>query len=402
MSQNDLTPVEPPSPAFVAAQAQLETLRQVFATQGQRLKTGLVSRQALTTTCDKGKSQSKPIPSLPPHLGWHGPRKQSPVRQLPNNRQALLICTANAAEPVAGAADLPQPETDQNATVKVHPALAGALLHSEQVAAGRIWLLLRHLDRKGQGWITIADARKALTNSAAPLRTCGWRQLRNLLRQGNGVFWQRTRDRIWLYSLMRVASALDIVHFKGIQVKLPVQALSGTIGIVRAHLYAVYHAGRDGQPISREAIQIQTKVAYSSQRNYEQRTKITSRPNYAILAKYDATTMAEKTWRHGHATFRFTDKHGNHGACNAQYIARQLPNSYYVKHVRPTSRNSKQLNRALKDLSPSGTTGNGKRDTCRIYFQQGKAAARAKATGHTVYWRSTQPAFWYALEPEIV
>lgn len=402
VSQNDLPSFEPPSPALLAAQAQLQALRRVHAAQYLQQNAERMARRSQPFNYDEATPQPYSPSQLPSHLGWHGPRIERPSCNKAISHDQRSPCTISAADPVSVATDLLQFGSVESATISIHPALAGALLRSGHAASGRIWMLLRHLDTEGRGWISIADARKALTDAVAPLRICGWRQLRNLLRQGNEIFWQRTRDRIWLHSLVRVAAVLDVAHFKRVRVLLPVQALCGTIGTVRAHLYAVFHAGREAQPISRETIQVQTGIARSSQRNYEQHAQVAIRPNYAILAPYTSATMTETVWQHGHATFQFTDKHGIHGPRNSQYIARQLPNSYCVKHTRQTSRNNRRLNRALKDLSHSGTTGNGKQDTNRLYFQDVRAAIRVKAIEDAVYWRSAQNTFWYALNPEIV
>ena len=94
--------------------------------------------------------------------------------------------------------------------IKLHPELAAAFLKHEVAAAARIWLLLRESDADGRGWIAVVDARQQLTDKASHLRICGWRQLRNLLHTGSGVFWERDKEQIWLRSVAKVAHQLEV------------------------------------------------------------------------------------------------------------------------------------------------------------------------------------------------
>ena len=105
-----------------------------------------------------------------------------------------------------------------------------------------MYLLLRHLDKSGRGWLQIEDIRERLTRKDSPLKVMGWRRLRMLLHQGFGVFWERDRQgRLWLRSALRIALELGCHRLKGKRVELPVEALLGGIGTVRAHFYASFH-----------------------------------------------------------------------------------------------------------------------------------------------------------------
>jgi hypothetical protein len=118
------------------------------------------------------------------------------------------------------------------------------MLRKEQVAAGRIWLLLKYLDDSGRGWISVAAARDSLSRKNAELRVCGWRQMRKLLARGEGLFWRRAGDRIWLRSAAKVAAALGVVRLSGSPVAFPVDTLLQGIGDARAHLFATFHSSR--------------------------------------------------------------------------------------------------------------------------------------------------------------
>ena len=82
------------------------------------------------------------------------------------------------------------PDTDAS-VFAIHPSLALALLRRQQVAAGRLWLLLRALDDAGRGWLNRTDIEAAFTNPDAPTRFCTPRYLRQLLAEGDGFFWER-------------------------------------------------------------------------------------------------------------------------------------------------------------------------------------------------------------------
>ncbi len=62
------------------------------------------------------------------------------------------------------------------------------MLKQEQVACGRVWLLLRYLDEAGQGWVAPDEVRRLLTDTDSSLYLFGERQLRKLLAQGEGLF----------------------------------------------------------------------------------------------------------------------------------------------------------------------------------------------------------------------
>ncbi|MCZ7668743.1 MAG: hypothetical protein M5U34_16865 [Chloroflexi bacterium] len=68
------------------------------------------------------------------------------------------------------------------------------------------------------------------------------------MHQGEGLFWQRDKERIWLRSAGKVAANLDVRQLNGRPVAVPVKHLLGSIGEARAYLYATFHAGRQAVP----------------------------------------------------------------------------------------------------------------------------------------------------------
>ena len=282
--------------------------------------------------------------------------------------------------------------------VKLHPSLGLGMLKQEQSAAGRIWLLLRAIDRAGSGSVAIADARALLSAKESAMRVCGWRQLRNLLRQGQGVFWDRDAKRIWLRSVVKVAAALDVTRFDGAPVALPVCALLGSIGDVRAQLYAAFHSGRSvtgrSKPIARATLSTLTGVAESSQRIYEQRCTVVTQFQYAIGPAQDKIEQKDG-WQQGNRSFLLTDHQGKYGQRGNSYLAWQLPNTYSKTHRQLTRGNQKRLNQQLADLLNKGTTGNGKPMVERTYFSAVEMMGqRYKVNSTDGYWQPSTDGMW--------
>ncbi|MBP6786427.1 MAG: hypothetical protein KA170_02475 [Candidatus Promineofilum sp.] len=286
--------------------------------------------------------------------------------------------------------------------LKVYPDIALAMLRSKTAAAGRVWLLLRHSDAAGRGRIPTTAAAGLLTGDGSPLRICGRRQLANLLRAGDGLYWQRDTGRdgaewLRLGSTARVAAGLGVRRLGGSPVAVPPAALTGTIGQARAHLYAAFHSGRTrtdlltgerraAGPIARATLCKLSGAAANSQRNYERRTRVGRRSAIAVGPLVVAADEHEVAWRRGQALFRLRDGHGRHGRPGAVYLAWQLPNEYTGPHATLPRGRQKRLNRALADLFHDGMTGNDERTA------RGDSGQWAVATGQSPAGRTEEAA----------
>ena len=336
----------------------------------------------------------------------------------------LPIALETAVSAVSAQAVLPSPDARtisltktqrhvrvEETMIKLQPSLALAMLRSGQAATGRLWLLLRYLDENGRGWLELADIRARLTKKGSPTRLCGQRQLRALLQQGNGIFWQRDKTRVWLSSTAKVAAGLGVRRLSGNPIALPLAVLLEPIGLVRAHLYASFHSsrmGRSGQsaaPISRVSLTAVSGVSRRSQHAYERRAGVVVRPNIALGAPLNRHATETVAWHHGRAAFVFTDRQGKQGKPGQQYLAWRLPNSYSGPHTRLGRGRQRQLNRQLVDLRHNGDAGNGRlaeRWRRRRYTANGVLAARCQkqAPQAWVYWLGRDgrdAAFWYVL-----
>jgi len=390
-----------PSQALLAANQRLLRLREAY-------NAGISSSPPPVCAAPAAAPTSQ---QLPAHLGWHSPAVTAALRSSGAAGQgaAEQTCPECSRRQEKGEetclpihTTLPNPES----VTCLHPSLALAMLGQEQTAPGRLWLLLRYLDVAGSGQVTIEMARQAFTGKDASLRFCGWRQLRNLLRQGEGVFWQRDKRTIWLRSLPNVANSLGVDRLQGRPVALPVEVLTAGISTFRAHLYASFHAGSAGTPISRDTLTDLTGLSHNSQRSYEDQAKVQATPNFAIGPQLGLVDAQELHWEKGGAAFILTDHQGRRGPVGQQYHVWQLPNSYSASHALLPKGRQKALNQAVADLRIIRDAGNDHQQVVRFnrrYHPNGAAAASSfnRQPEMPAYWPSTRK-WWNVLSrPEI-
>lgn len=403
MSRSEAAAV-PVSPALWSAQQQLLELRKqrriisVVENEDGRLPEviGHSSGQS-GANCKglRGENAQKIVSILPDHLGWESVHITAVCRSKSshNAESSDSLWWQKLAVEASEAPVIPSPTS--NLALKLYPSLALAMLREGQVAAGRIWLLLRHLDEQGRGWIDVDQARNQLSGKEMPLRVCGWRHLRNLLAQGEGIFWQRQETRLWLRSTNKVAAALGVIRFNGKPVDLPLAILTESIGVVRAHFYASFHSGRDHErPIARQTLQRLGGICPHTQRDYEKRANVKTKTNFAIGAKYTSAQAEEIAWQHGGACFQLTDRQGQQGKPGTTYLAWQLPNSYCGPHSQQGCGGQKRFNKKLADLRPKGTAGND-HSMVKRYYSNGQLAAKAFNRGHEdIYWQGHRIYYW--------
>lgn len=376
-----------PSQALLAAQEKLLALRQQVHIYREPVESPIKDQLGKT---------SPPMTIWPTHLGWHS-ESLSRLGQQPQAGKPVFV--ENAFFMGTAAAEFP-PASTPPATLTLSPDLALAILNHNRVAESRIWFLLRHLDEAGRGWLEMAQVRRSLCDATSVWRLCGWRQLRILLGQGEGLFWQKQGDRLWLRSVVKVAAALGLTHLSGYPIILPLLTLTRPIGEVKAHFYASFHSGRNHphQPIARATLSHLSGVSHQTQRSYEKRVGVRPQTNFALGEIATPETQEECAWQRGSGMFTFTDYNGEQGQAHTTYLAWQLPNDYTGPHQPQPKRHQKRLNRRLADLRQQGTAGNGPRH--KRFFAQG-AEAVTKQKGEEVYWRGRgkrgQGQIWYLL-----
>jgi len=401
------------SPALALAQEKLLRLRQALDaknSQGKSLAWG-----------DRGRFPSPPLSSLfeqiihlPPHLGWESAQATAVLRQ--EEKRDVCDAVHDVHQPtIRRHASRSTPQKERTPFIKVYPSLAQGIIREGQAAAGRVWLLLRYLDENGRGWVTEFEAQMHLTTKTSPTRIFGKRQWRNIIKKGDGIFWQRENGRLWLNSVGKTAAALGVWQLNGQPVKLPVSGLTGKIGTVRAHLYAAFHSSRtvvrsgdqpQSKPIARASLSARFNISPRTQRSYERKARIKSHKNYAVGAKNASGRTEKAAWQHGTAVFPFVDHLGKHGRPGASYLAWQLPNHYFGPHPAACRGQQKRINRELADLFMKGMTGNDNESVdknTRRFCDNGRLAAKVynqNQAAQDVYWRSPGKNIWHVLEAE--
>ncbi|MCI0575878.1 MAG: hypothetical protein L0332_28325 [Chloroflexi bacterium] len=287
-------------------------------------------------------------------------------------------------------AEPPETPPSIKETVKHYPSLGAAVLKAGQVPCYRLWLAGRLLDETGRGWLRIDVVTGQLTSQGAPLRLCGRRRLRQTLQAGEGRFWRRdNQGRLWLVGTAQLAAALGVDRLAGRPVELPVAALTGGVGVFKAHLYAAWHSGRkQANPISRQTQEALMGVPARTQRHYDQVAGVSSKRNLAVGDKYDEEVMEQRAWQRGRAVFEFVDVQGRQGPKDRHYVAWRLPNSYQGPHRQAARGRQRKVNRRLKDLVNERAQGNGSQKVGRLFYRDGTEAGRAfnRRSGSEAYW----------------
>ena len=396
------------SPKLWAAQQRLLELR-----KGQQatkfvaeVKDGRSPRESVRQRKGATDNLEDVVARLPKHLGWESVRVTAVCRSKSSHKakeadsswwrslvaeRVVDTVVSSSSEP----ASVPTPSSQ--ITIRLYPSLALAMLREGHVAAGRVWLLLRHMDEVGCGWVAVSQAKALLCDKASGLRVCGWRQLRKLLAAGEGVFWLRAGERLWLRAVGKVAAALGIGRLAGKPVALPIHILTEGIGTVRAHFYASFHSGRDEKrPIARQTLQRLGGICPHTQREYEKQAQVKKQRNFAIGPKTKSAQAKDTAWRQGSACFELTDYQGQLGQPGMSYLAWQLPNSYCGPHGRASRGGQRRLNRELADLLQQGTAGNDQALVAKRYYGDGQLAAKAFNRGKAgIYWRErAERWFW--------
>lgn len=375
------------SPDVEAAQRRLLMLRKTISQQPHK------TDESDSFQGEKGAvSIQKAFESLPSHLGWRSASLRS-VIPCPPAREMQEV---EGFKLPAGQKQTNQTQTkDQKAeAVSIFPDIALAFLRERLVSSGRVWMLLRFLDSGGRGWFKVDEVKALLTYKHSLYRVCGWRQMRNLLNQGDSIFWRRNNGRIWLNSLPKVALSLNVHRFQTDSVLLPLKILLAKIGTLRAHLFATFHSGRagsnpsdeDASPIARATIEAITHVSPRIQRLYERSARVSHQTHYCVGAQFSDEQLKEAAWQHGSAVFKLKDVQGKHGEPGREYVAWQLPNSYAGPHKRLHKNQRKRMNKRLIDLCHKGNVGNdqfkevryGGLSSNKRYFENGRFAVKAR------------------------
>ncbi len=245
---------------------------------------------------------------------------------------------------------------------------------------GRLWLILRHLDEAGRGWVSGDELRQATATPGASLFIGSWRRIRQLLGEGEGIFFTKVVSpsgnriaRIYYASEARVLYHFGVERVRGPAVEFTAADLAAKIAHVRARFYACWHRQRGegyGNPITRAALQAVGLGNGATQRDRERRIGVKVDPNFAHVAPYERARWrqeqaanADDDREYGPA-FTFVDHDGRvartvgdqrqRTAERSFHIMRQLGNSYSARGVPAARRSGRRINQQLVNLRFQG------------------------------------------------
>ncbi|MEM7802827.1 MAG: hypothetical protein AAF633_26795 [Chloroflexota bacterium] len=188
---------------------------------------------------------------------------------------------------------------DYPSSLSLHPSKITIFAHTLDAihrrrldGVGRVWLLLRHLDQKGEGRVTIKWARHLLSDPSSRLKCLSKKRVQQLIRQGEKEgFWHRCKRQRWLYlhSEPRVVATLGVKRIGGWALDIAIADLLQPLKAVRALFYDAFHSGRgenEQDPITRKRLQERGMVEAHTQRKYEKLRGIDPQANYATITKY--------------------------------------------------------------------------------------------------------------------
>jgi len=317
--------------------------------------------------------------------------------------------TLRPAIPTASPATTPQdaappPRTPQETRelperVKVDPTIARAFLgrdpHNPKrtlVRVGASYYRFRADDTRGSGKIAKSMAYDILVNDCGMTR----RNVRGILRQGNGLAWRVTDDHVYLFSPARVSIALDAGSLKGRPVYVPVSDLCGGIQKVRAAFYATYHGGRRAaMPMTRKTIRELTGVPERTQVIYDHVAGV--KVSYNIGTENEEPTQENyqrRAWKHGRAVFKLFDLKQH-----KTVIAWRRPNSYDAAYLQAPRGRQRKHNRKI-NLVIERQPGNDS-DIVQTNFPTAEIAARhaSRNPGHDHYYPTGRTMTFAASKP---
>ena len=281
-----------PSELMLAAQERLLALRQ--ANEAERVRRGMPQRdsQVAADSTPSNKKLGEILSELPEHLGW-GSLSAARIKE-------VILPPGTSCSHSGGAkkiAELNQDDPQENkahtaATVPIFAHVLDAIHRHKSDGVGRVWLLLRYLDReKGEGRVRIRDARFEICDPAGRLRCLSKKRFQQLIRAGNGRFWHKSKDGTFIYyhSEARVAAALGLNNIYGLAVDVPLGDLLKPIRHVRALFYEAFHCGRGegfSNPITRRVMHQRGMTDGRTQRQYEALRGVNKRSEFAIVEKY--------------------------------------------------------------------------------------------------------------------
>ncbi len=306
-----------------------------------------------------------------------------------------------APTPTQQQEETPQPTLSEQ-KARVSPTLAAFCLERDNRYNGgpldgpyRLYKIMQLLDEDGRGWLRNQDVQSALTRKQSTSFIYGKRQLKIMLRRGEGLFWQRVKGnselRIRLVSRARLVESLGCGRLRGREVTFAADMLLGSgrgrQAQVNAALYAAIHAGQirnkkgEMRPITRAKVQEISGCSKYRQRSYEKRMGIIANHNIQILYRHSDYLLQRARIHHHLPAYKHTDYLGkiNRHQRGAEYIAVRIANSYRTPQTFTVVHSQRQrtINRHLGGLCQLGSEGSDREQFVRLYHEHAAAAVSA-------------------------
>ena len=334
------------------------------------------------------------------NIGWESEPVTAHLRQIEARRQEEAAKTKRDQEFAAWQQQMKMDlvtTAHRRDTVAIFGHTLDVIGRSKKVSCGRVWMVARYLDKSdGCGRIPVALLRTRLVDEWQLL---SWKRLRQVMNDGEGIFWHRDEGQKYLYyhSEARVAAYFGVKRLRGYAVEIPVKELLGDIQQVRAIFYDAFHSARGdgyGKPITRWTLENRGSGDCRTQRTYEELRGMKTKANYLNVALYSKSRWM---WEKGREVeldlplgpaFKLVDYNGRLGRNPLRrhrrksqqhwhniYIMRRMANSY-AGTLRTVKRGKRWTNHKLKHLCHSMliTGSDEESETVHIYHETEKRA----------------------------
>ena len=267
----------------------------------------------------------------------------------------------------------------QTTHFQVDPELGRLCVVLHLAPALRIWVVIRQYvrDHDGSGWIDRSSLLDALKAQGIAYTS---RHLRRVLASGEGLFWNATRERIYMRSwvhaaalLTRMARATNVGRLErnrpGVrEMYVPV---AGGLEAWEAQLYAAWFAHRNNPTISRSELSRLFGRDKTTLRHWEKARladQLTVRPNYAQCPNVEAFFQHIPHYATGYtAWIRWQ------GAPKKMTRIRwQLPNTYLVGAIKQhhSKGQTAKVKRRVNEVTETMPADERRGGWHRLYFDQ--------------------------------
>lgn len=288
--------------------------------------------------------------------------------------------------------------------VHIAPTLAGFMLDLNNRRHGaplfgpyRLYSALRGLDQAGRGWLDYHAVKAQLTRKNEVCYLYGPRRFKEVLRQGEGLFWHRVKAngavRIRLVARYKIAQH-TCGRLQGREVVVTLRDLVGTGAgqetSVKAALYAAIQTGLRAEPwqICRDKKAMVTGCSHYRQRAYEQRAGIGVQRNIQVIGLYSHERLIEAMFAgvdpvQSNVVYKHIDKKGviDPHRPGASYVVRLLPNTYRLPDGMFSvvmSRRQRAMNRQMADLCIMSDGGSRVEPIVRVFHDNARQAFAAQ------------------------